>query len=255
MKLFSFIYYDYSEKWQTLFQDPATSIMENIIDLHHDVTFFLILISVFVCWMLLRIVYFFNRTANTTRSLYLTHHTLLEIVWTVVPAFILVLIALPSYVLIYNMDELNDPKVTLKISGRQWYWTYEYSDYSNTFRADGPNEIIFDSYMLTEDALRIGDLRLLEVDNAAFLPIKTSIRLMITSSDVIHSWTVPSFGIKMDAVPGRLNQVGLTMERKSVFYGQCSELCGVNHSFMPISVHGVSLTSYIEWVLKKIGRA
>jgi len=255
---FFLISFDFPRKWQCLFQDPATSIMENIIDLHHDITFFLVLVITFVLFLLLRVFFFFNaNNKKTIRSLDLTHNSLIEIIWTLVPTFILLLIALPSYVLIYNLDEMNDPRITLKIIGHQWYWSYEYSDYNkyNDYNSDfikKKDSILFDSYMINESDLINGHLRLLEVDNDIFLPVNTTIRLLITASDVIHSWTIPSLGIKMDAVPGRLNQVGTFINRESIFYGQCSELCGINHSFMPIGLRSVTLAQYITWVNSKI---
>lgn len=248
------ITFDFAKKWQCLFQDPATSIMENIIDLHHDLAFFLVLIFTFVSWMLFRVIYFF-RSSNTTteRSLYLTHNTLIEIVWTLIPTFILLLVALPTYVLIYNLDEMNDPRITVKIIGHQWYWSYEYSDYINTFDTSLGNasNFMFDSYMIKEEDLVIGNLRLLEVDNYVILPINTTIRFLITAADVIHTWTIPSLGIKLDAIPGRLNQIGVFITRESTFYGQCSELCGINHSFMPIGLKATNMNTYMEWINSK----
>jgi cytochrome c oxidase subunit 2 len=245
--------FDFPRHWQYLFQDPATSIMENIIDLHHDIVFFQIMIITFVLWMLIRIFIFFNSTnRKIIRSLDLTHNTLIEIIWTLIPTIILILIALPSYVLIYNLDEMNDPRITLKIIGHQWYWSYEYSDYTKYADPElflSKNGICFDSYMLNEADLIKGHLRLLEVDNNIFLPTNVTIRLIITASDVIHSWTIPSLGLKLDAVPGRLNQVGTYINRESLFYGQCSELCGINHSFMPIGLKTLSLELYDQWVL------
>lgn len=258
--LFTFflITFDFSRKWQCLFQDPATSIMENIIDSHHDIAFFLVVIIIFVLFMLARVYYYFNQNnTKTIRSLYLTHNTFIEIVWTLIPTFVLLLIALPSYVLIYNLDEMNDPRITLKIIGHQWYWSYEYSDYNkyndfnNAALIKKKDSIVFDSYMINENDLIEGHLRLLEVDNNIFLPVNTTVRLLITSSDVIHSWTIPSLGVKMDAVPGRLNQVGTFINRESIFYGQCSELCGINHSFMPIGLRSVTLAQYISWINSK----
>lgn len=242
--------FDSPERWQFLFQDAATKIMDNITDLHHDIMFFLVAISIFVSYMLIRIILAYRvENTNTIRTLTLQHHTLMEVIWTLVPAVILMFIALPSYILIYNMDELIDPKITLKVIGHQWYWSYEYSDITKEkFDEEG---IAFDSYMVPSDDLApIGALRLLEVDNRVVLPIHTSIRLLITSSDVIHSWAVPSLGIKLDACPGRLNQIGVNINRIGVFYGQCSEICGVNHSFMPIAVESCKLQNYINWLNK-----
>lgn len=171
------------------------------------------------------------------------HSTKLEIIWTLLPTFVLVVIALPSFALLYSYDEpLSNPIVTLKIIGHQWYWTVEYSDYLN-----GAN-IIFDSYMVHEDELRVGQLRLLEVDQRIILPVGVSIRVLITAADVLHSWALPAFAVKADAIPGRLNQIMMLITRPGVFYGQCSELCGVNHGFMPIVVEAVEMSAYLRWM-------
>jgi len=180
----------------------------------------------------MRIVYHFREGHNKSLPLTISHHTTLEIVWTILPAVILILIAIPSFALLYAMDELEDPRLTIKAIGHQWYWSYEYRD----LVFGHPVSKNFDSYMVLEEDLPVGGLRLLEVDNPLVLPINTQIRVLVTSTDVLHSWAVPSFGIKIDACPGRLNQVGLLISRTGVFYGQCSELCGINHSFMPIKV-------------------
>jgi heme/copper-type cytochrome/quinol oxidase subunit 2 len=153
-------------------------------------------------------------------------------------------IAVPSFALLYSLEEIIDPAITIKAVGHQWYWSYEYSDYAGE---DGES-IQFDSYMVPEDELEPGQLRLLEVDNRVVLPTNTHIRVLVTAADVLHCWAVPSLGVKMDAVPGRLNQASMYIQRPGVFYGQCSEICGVNHAFMPIVVEAVSLDSYIDWV-------
>jgi cytochrome c oxidase subunit 2 len=234
---------DAPEPWQMGFQDPATPIMQGIIDLHHDLTFFMILIAVFVSWMIARTLVHFRQSQNPLPQK-LLHGTAIEIVWTVTPSLILVLIAIPSFALLYSLDEVVDPALTLKAIGHQWYWSYEYSDYAQGEEAS----LAFDSYMIPEEDLAPGQLRLLEVDHRVVLPVQTHIRLIITAADVLHSWAVPSLGVKCDAVPGRLNQVPLYLQREGVFYGQCSELCGVNHAFMPIVVEGVSLEKYIQWI-------
>jgi len=159
------------------------------------------------------------------------------------------LIAIPSFTLLYSLDELIDPTITLKVIGHQWYWSYEYSDY-NTLQ--GGETLAFDSYLINIDDLTKGAFRLLEVDNRVILPINTHIRLLVTAADVLHSWAVPSFGIKVDACPGRLSQASLFLKREGVYYGQCSEICGVNHGFMPIVVKGVSVDTFIEWVTSKL---
>jgi cytochrome c oxidase subunit 2 len=157
-------------------------------------------------------------------------------------------IAVPSFALLYSMDEVIDPAITIKVIGHQWYWSYEYSDYNTE---DG-DTIEFDSYMVQEDDLEIGQLRLLEVDNRVVVPTNTHIRVLITSGDVIHAWAVPSLGVKADALPGRLNQAQMFIKREGVFHGQCSELCGANHGFMPIVVEAVSLQDYVSWVSSKL---
>lgn len=261
------------------FQDPSTEYAKALIELHHKIFFWLILIFVFVAWLISNFIYEFNsdkvidsrnfnssitvfrywplrnsinllikearvkKLLNYFKSENLIHNTNLEIIWTVIPTIILVLIGIPSFAIIYAYDEPDsNPYITLKIIGHQWYWSYEYSDYTSD------TNIAFDSYMLDESELKPGQLRLLEVDNRVTLPVGTSIRFLVTSGDVLHSWSVPSMGIKVDAIPGRLNQVISLITRPGVFYGQCSELCGVNHGFMPIAVEAVSINQYLDWI-------
>ena len=238
---------DAPESWQMGFQDPATPVMQGIIDLHHDIMFFMFVILVFVVWMLSRTLYHFHQSRNPIPEK-IIHGTTIEIAWTVAPSLILVLIAIPSFALLYSMDEVVDPAVTIKAIGHQWYWSYEYSDYNQS----DENGIAFDSYMIPEDELELGQLRLLEVDNRVVIPVNTHVRMIMTSADVLHSWAVPSLGVKTDAVPGRLNQTPIFVKREGVFYGQCSELCGANHAFMPIVVEAVSLDNYISWVSNKL---
>ena len=186
-----------------------------------------------------------NNVSNPKRF---THSSLLEIIWTIIPAIILLFMAIPSFSLLYSLDESINPDLTLKVIGHQWYWSYEYSDYN---AADGES-INFDSYMIPEEDLEPGNLRLLEVDNRIVLPVETHVRVVITSADVLHCWAIPSFGIKMDACPGRLNQTSMFIKREGVYYGQCSEICGVNHGFMPICIEAVSLEDYVAWISSKI---
>jgi len=235
---------DRATPWQLGFQDPATPIMQGIIDLHHDIFYFLTVICIFVVWMLGRTLYLFFHIKNPIPEK-IVHGTVIEVIWTAVPALILVFIAIPSFALLYSMEEVVNPSVTIKAHGHQWYWSYEYSDFEN---ASGES-IIFDSYMVPEDELKPGQLRLLEVDNRVVAPTHSHIRIIISSADVLHSWAVPSLGIKCDAVPGRLNQGSLFIQRNGIFYGQCSEICGVNHAFMPICVEAVPSENYIEWAL------
>jgi len=370
-----FIYNDSPNAWQFSFQNPATPVMEGIISLHNYVLMYLILVFVVVVWFLLRSMYLFHESKNSD-PLDFNHDPLIETVWTVAPAFILVAIAMPSFSLLYSMDEVMDPSLTVKVVGHQWYWSYELDMYRKDdlfdyFKVTFPRpkryaetpgitslraklhdlagwkycnnrffkflrwelltikpkpdlfdlnitirktkieaiqkminhlkftaslkgvkvlkpfvkisplgaylrsgkysffwlfefitygatikhsvsvispSIRFDSYMINENDLPTGGLRLLEVDNRLVLPINTHIRLLVTSADVIHSWAVPSLGVKVDAIPGRLNQTEIYIRRPGVFYGQCSELCGVNHGFMPIAVEAVDNVTFIRWV-------
>lgn len=234
---------DAAEPWQLGFQDAATPVMQGIIDLHHDIFFFIVFVTCFVVWMLGRTLSHFHHTKQPIPEK-IVHGTAIEIAWTVTPSLILILIAVPSFALLYSMEEVVDPALTFKAIGHQWYWSYEYSDY--------PETIAFDSYMIPEEDLEVGQLRLLEVDNRVVLPVDTHIRVIITAADVLHSWAVPSLGVKCDAVPGRLNQVSTFIQREGVFYGQCSEICGTNHGFMPIVVEAVSLDNYITWIANKL---
>lgn len=243
-------YQDAPEAWQMGFQDPATPVMQGIIDLHHDICFFLLVILVFVIWMLARTLYHFGEARNPIPEKIL-HGSTIEIAWTIAPSLILVFIAIPSFALLYSMDEVVDPAVTIKAIGHQWYWSYEYSDYNQS----DEQTVAFDSYMIPEDDLEVGQLRLLDVDNRVIVPVSTHVRCLITSADVLHSWAIPSLGIKCDAVPGRLNQVNMFVKRQGVYFGQCSELCGANHAFMPIVVEAVTLNDYISWIANKLEEA
>jgi cytochrome c oxidase subunit 2 len=237
---------DVAEPWQINFQDPATPVLEGIIDFHNDLMILLTVIGVMVFWVLGRCISLFENNPNPTN---IVHGTTLEMIWTIIPAVILMFVAVPSFALLYSMDEILDPAVTLKVVGHQWYWSYEYSDYTSS---EGES-INFDSYMIPEEDLTAqGPLRLLEVDNRIVLPINTHIRLIVTAADVLHCWAIPSFAMKIDACPGRLNQTSLFIKRVGIFYGQCSEICGVNHGFMPIVVEGVELEDYISWISNKL---
>lgn len=233
---------DAATHWQLGFQDSASPLMEGIIELHHQVMFFLVMVVVFVLWMLSRIIILFNRHVNPIPS-NVTHNVLLEVIWTTIPSLILLLLAIPSFSLLYAVDELITPEITIKVIGNQWFWTYEYADLKA--------KIKFDSYMLLEDDLNIGNFRILEVDNRLVLPTDTRLRVLITSTDVLHSFAIQSLGIKMDACPGRLNQVSVWVNRAGVYYGQCSEICGINHGFMPIVVEGTSLDDFLTFIKLK----
>lgn len=237
-------YTDYAYPWQLAFQDPATPVMEGIIILHHDLLFLLTIIGLSVGWVLIKTTFLFYHTKNPISS-QITHNTAIEVIWTITPSIILMVIAVPSFALLYSIDEVIDPAVTLKVIAHQWYWSYEYSDFIDKL----DKTIEFDSYMISNDDLKEGQLRLLEVDNRVVLPIKTHIRVLITSGDVLHSWAISSLGVKMDACPGRLNGVSLFIKREGVYFGQCSELCGINHGFMPIAIEAVTIEKYVKWVL------
>lgn len=214
------------------FQDAASPIMEELIFFHdHAITILVIIISL-VGYAALSLI--INK--YTCRSL--VEGQQIETIWTIVPAFILIFLALPSLRLLYLLDEVGDCNLTLKRIGHQWYWSYEYSDFLN---------IEFDSYIIPTRDLESGDYRLLEVDHRIVLPVNTDIRVLVTSADVIHSWTVPSLGVKADSIPGRLNQLRFFIKYPGVFYGQCSEICGANHSFIPIVVEAVPLEHFINW--------
>ncbi len=230
---------DAAEPWQLGFQDAASPVMEEIILFHDQIMFILTIIIITVLWLI------FRAFTNKHYHKYLFEGTLIEIIWTLIPAAILIFIAFPSLNLLYLMDEVIDPALTIKVVGHQWYWSYEYSDY-------GSETIELDSYMVPITDLQNGELRLLEVDNRLIVPIQTQVRVLVTATDVLHSFAVPSLAVKIDAVPGRLNQTSFFIKRPGVFYGQCSEICGANHSFMPIVIEAVSLDKYIHWVTTQI---
>nr|WFD61120.1 cytochrome c oxidase subunit 2 [Ptilometra sp. DH-R] len=215
------------------FQDASSPLMEELIYFHDYILVVLVLITIIVFYGLFSLLFILN-----TDRFFLDSQGV-ETVWTVIPAFILIFIAFPSLQLLYLIDEINDPCLTIKALGHQWYWSYEYTDYCN---------LDFDSYMISTDDLAFGSLRLLEVDNRVIIPSQNSIRVLVTSSDVLHSWAVPSLGVKMDAVPGRLNQITFLSPRSGVFYGQCSEICGASHSFMPIVIESVPFSVFENWV-------
>nr|QVL28858.1 cytochrome c oxidase subunit II [Pandalus prensor] len=220
--------------WSALgFQDSASPLMEQLIFFHDHAMLVLVMITTLVGYVMASL--FFNKLTNR----FLLEGQTIEIIWTILPAIILVFIALPSLRLLYLLDEVNSPSITLKAIGHQWYWSYEYSDFS---------QVEFDSYMIPSNELGDSGLRLLDVDNRTILPMSTQIRVLVSAADVIHSWTVPALGVKSDAVPGRLNQISFNMNRAGLFFGQCSEICGSNHSFMPIVVESTSVKSFLNWI-------
>nr|YP_009123040.1 cytochrome c oxidase subunit II [Faxonius limosus]AJK90924.1 cytochrome c oxidase subunit 2 [Faxonius limosus] len=215
------------------FQDSASPLMEQLIFFHDHTMVVLILIVTFVGYIMFYL--FFNFLVNR----YLLESQEVEIIWTILPAIILIFIAFPSLRLLYLLDEINNPSITLKTIGHQWYWSYEYSDFL---------ELEFDSYMISTMDLPESGFRLLDVDNRVVLPMNSQVRMLVSAADVIHSWTVPALGMKADAIPGRLNQISFFINRPGLFFGQCSEICGANHSFMPIVVESVSVNSFLDWV-------
>jgi len=250
MNLFYIFLGDIAEDWQLGFQNSASPIMEEIILFHNYVMIYLTFILVGTGWIMFESMKSYSKSSKLISHKYLIHGTWIETVWTITPALILVGIAFPSFKLIYLIDEVIDAAITIKVIGHQWYWSYEYSDYADQ---DGTS-INFDSFMIPTNELEEGQLRLLEVDSELVVPTDTHVRVIVTSADVIHCWAVPSLGVKIDAMPGRLNQTGFLANRAGTFYGQCSEICGANHAFMPIVVKAVDLNEYcthIEGLLEE----
>lgn len=227
--------------WEMKFQPAATPVMEFITNFHNGLLILISIITLFVMGLLLVVIVRFNAKANPNPSTK-THNTLLEVVWTVVPVIILVVIAVPSFRLLYFMDRAPDADMTVKAIGHQWYWSYEYPDHGN---------FGFDALMIPDSDLKAGQPRLLTADNAVVVPVNTKVRLLTAAEDVIHAWAIPSFGVKIDAVPGRTNETWFQVTREGTYYGQCSELCGVNHGFMPIQVEVVSKEKFASWVAEK----
>nr|QOL00935.1 cytochrome c oxidase subunit II [Chorthippus nemus] len=222
--------------WSNLsLQDGASPLMEQLSFFHDHTMVMLLLITVIVGYLLS----YTLMTKLTNRNM--LHGHLIEMIWTALPAITLVFIALPSLRLLYLLDDSADAMITIKTIGRQWYWSYEYSDFV---------DVEFDTYMTPEKDLEINSFRLLDVDNRTILPMNTEVRILTSASDVLHSWAVPALGIKIDATPGRLNQSTFTINRPGLFFGQCSEICGANHSFMPIVIESTSVNLFIKWLSK-----
>nr|YP_010570191.1 cytochrome c oxidase subunit II [Anabropsis multispinula]ASK85585.1 cytochrome c oxidase subunit 2 [Anabropsis (Apteranabropsis) sp. QS-2017]UZF98248.1 cytochrome c oxidase subunit II [Anabropsis multispinula] len=216
-------------------QNSASPLMEQLTFFHDHTLLILTMITVLVAYIMTSL--FFNKYTHR----YLLEGQTIEVIWTILPAVTLIFIALPSLRLLYLLDETLEPLVTVKTVGHQWYWSYEYMDFAN------PRE--FDSYMIPYNEMSENGFRLLDVDNRTILPMHTQVRMLITAADVLHSWTVPALGVKVDATPGRLNQTSFFMNRPGLFYGQCSEICGANHSFMPIVIESVNTKTFIAWML------
>nr|YP_010155421.1 cytochrome c oxidase subunit II [Dicraeus orientalis]QQX44914.1 cytochrome c oxidase subunit 2 [Dicraeus orientalis] len=224
--------------WANLgLQNSASPLMEQLIFFHDHALLILVMITTMVGYLMFML--FFNNYTNR----YLLHGQTIEMIWTILPAIILLFIAFPSLRLLYMLDEINEPSITLKSIGHQWYWSYEYSDFKN---------IEFDSYMIPMNELSNNEFRLLDVDNRVVLPMNSQIRILVTAADVIHSWTVPALGVKIDGTPGRLNQTNFLINRPGLFYGQCSEICGANHSFMPIVIESIPTKNFIKWIMNNM---
>jgi cytochrome c oxidase subunit 2 len=227
-----------SVNWQMGFNESVTTVMSDIVHLHDRILLpIIVAISVFVLFLLLYSIFKFRASKNPIPSK-TSHNTFIEIMWTVIPCLILVVIAVPSFRLLYKQDIIPKADVTIKATGYQWYWGYEYPD----------QNIAFDANMIDTKNLKSNQLRLLETDNHVVVPVNKVVKVLITANDVLHAWAVPSFGVKRDAVPGRINETWFKAEKEGVYYGQCSELCGSRHSFMPITVRVVSDKQYNEWL-------
>ena len=224
--------------WQMTFQDAVSPVMEQINAFHNLLFWIITAITLFVLALLIYVIVKFNEKANPVPSK-TTHNTFIEVVWTVVPIIILVVIAVPSFKLLFFMDKHHNPDMTLKVTGHQWYWSYQYPDHGG---------FSFLSQMVPDSDLKPGQPRLLTVDNEVVLPIETNIRILQTSNDVIHNWAMPSMGLKLDTVPGRTNENWVRITKPGVYYGQCSELCGVGHAYMPITIRAVSKADFAAWV-------
>ncbi|MBX6322512.1 MAG: cytochrome c oxidase subunit II, partial [Rhodospirillaceae bacterium] len=231
---------DQPHPWEIGFQAAATPTMDRVTSLHHGVLIVIAAIVVFVLTLLLIVIVRFNERRNPQPSRN-AHNTLVEVAWTVVPVMILLGIAIPSFRLLYFADRAHNPQMTIKAIGHQWNWSYEYPD---------NGDFTFEALIVDDADLKPGQPRLLETDNAVVVPVDTDVRLLTTSTDVIHSWAMPAFGVKMDAVPGRVNETWFRVEREGTYYGQCSELCGTGHGFMPIKIEAVSKEKFADWVKK-----
>ena len=238
---------DAPRPWGVYFQDSATPQMEGLVELHDNILFYLVIILFGVGWILVSVIKSYKNAEAPISHKYLSHGTLIELIWTITPALILILIAFPSFKLLYLMDEVSDPSMAVLVEGHQWYWSYQYPDFLN----NDDEFIEFDSYLVPESDLQDGALRMLEVDNRLIIPELTHVRFIVTGADVIHSFACPALGIKCDAYPGRLNQVSVMINREGTFYGQCSEICGILHSSMPIVIESVSIEKFVSWLLEQ----
>jgi len=228
----------FPQPWQLGMQASASPVKENIAWLHNLLLVIITLITIFVLVLLVYVMVRFRASAHPkpTRT---THNTMIEIIWTVVPTLILVIIAIPSFKLLYFMDRTFEADMTLKVNGHQWYWSYEYPDQGG---------LKFESYMIPEADLKPDQKRLLEVDNRVVLPVDTNVRILVGGTDVMHSWMVSSLGVQIYAVPGRVNETWVKVNKPGVYYGQCNQICGINHAYMPIAVEALSKADFERWV-------
>ena len=234
----SLLYSSEPKNWQLGFQESVTSIMNDVVFMHDYILMPIITaISVFVLFLLFYVCIKFRESKNPNPSK-TTHNTFIEIVWTLIPCLILIVIAIPSFKLLYKQDIIPKADVTVKAIGYQWYWGYEYPD----------QNIYFESLMVEDKDLKPGQPRLLATDTEVVVPVNKIVKVLITSNDVLHAWAIPAFGVKRDAVPGRINETWFKADKEGVYYGQCSELCGIKHAFMPITVRVVSEEKYLEWI-------
>nr|YP_010449515.1 cytochrome c oxidase subunit II [Anelytra obtusa]UTU96075.1 cytochrome c oxidase subunit 2 [Anelytra obtusa] len=225
--------------WSDLnLQNSASPLMEQLTFFHDHALLILLIITILVAYIMASL--FFNKYTHR----FLLEGQTIEVIWTILPAITLIFIALPSLRLLYLLDESMDPMITIKTIGHQWYWSYEYTDFHTPYE--------FDSYMTPYNESPANGFRLLDVDNRTIVPMNTQVRMLVTAADVLHSWTVPALGVKVDATPGRLNQTNFFINRPGLFYGQCSEICGANHSFMPIVIESTNTPAFIKWILSSI---
>ena len=227
--------------WQLGFQKPASDVMRNVYDLHNFVLIMMTAITVFVLFLIFYVVFRFRKKANPVASK-TTHNTFIEILWTGIPVIILIFMAIPSFKLVYQQDVIPETDMTIKVIGHQWYWEYQYPEHDN---------LSFESYMTPDDELEEGDIRLLTVDNHLVLPANKNIHVLVTGGDVLHSFAMPSLGVKKDAVPGRLNETWFNIDEPGIYRGQCSEICGTGHGYMPIVIEALNETDFNNWIIEQ----
>jgi len=229
--------YAVATDWQLSFQNPATDLMQKVVSLHNGILIVMTAITLFVLFLLFYVSFRFSAKRNPVPST-TTHNTVIEVLWTAIPVVILVIMAIPSFKLLYEQEKSETYDMTVKVIGHQWYWEYEYPDHGDFY---------FESYMVQDEDLQEGDLRLLTVDNPLVIPANKNVQILISAGDVLHSWAVPSMGIKTDAVPGRLNETWVNVKEPGIYRGQCSEICGTGHGFMPVVVKVLPENEFIAW--------